>query len=163
VRVAAVVDLSELYDASYGRLVAQLYALCGDMATAEDAVQDAFVTALRKSRELTRVHSPEAWIRTVAVNRLRAGWRHAAVTRRLQPKVPGPQVPVEVGPHHVALVAALARLDFDQRLVVVLHHVADLGVEEIAAQLGIPEGTVKSRLSRARTRLAELLDERELR
>jgi RNA polymerase sigma-70 factor (ECF subfamily) len=68
-----------------------------------------------------------------------------------------------VGPHHVALVAALARLDFDQRLVVVLHHVADLGVEEIAAQLGIPEGTVKSRLSRARTRLAELLDERELR
>jgi RNA polymerase sigma-70 factor (ECF subfamily) len=46
---------------------------------------------------------------------------------------------------------------------VVLHHVADLGVEEIAAQLGIPEGTVKSRLSRARTRLAELLDERELR
>jgi DNA-directed RNA polymerase specialized sigma24 family protein len=36
--VAAVVDLTELYEASYGRLVAQLYAICGDMATAEDAV-----------------------------------------------------------------------------------------------------------------------------
>jgi RNA polymerase sigma factor (sigma-70 family) len=161
--MAAVIDLTELYEASYGRLVAQLYALCGDMTTAEDAVQDAFVTAIRKSRQLAHVHSPEAWIRTVAVNRLRAGWRHASVVRRLQPKVPGPQLPVEVGPHHVALVTALAQLDLELRLVVVLHHVADLGTAEIASQLGIPEGTVKSRLSRGRTQLAGLLDERELR
>ena len=126
-------------------------------------MQDAFVTAIRKRRELAHVHNPEAWIRTVAVNRLRAGWRHAAVVRRYQPKVPGPQVPVEVGPHHVALVAALAQLDLDLRMVVVLHHVADLAVEEIADQLGIPEGTVKSRLARARSRLAGLLAERESR
>jgi RNA polymerase sigma-70 factor (ECF subfamily) len=72
-------------------------------------------------------------------------------------------VPVEVGPHHVALVTALAELAMDLRLVVVLHHVADLGTAEIAVQLGIPEGTVKSRLSRGRARLAGLLDERELR
>ena len=161
--MAEVVDLTELYEASYGRLVAQLYALCGDATTAEDVVQDAFVTAIRKSRQLAHVHSPEAWVRTVAVNRLRAGWRHASVVRRLQPKVPGPQMPVEVGPQHVALVSALAQLDFDLRLVVVLHHVADLGTAEIATQLGIPEGTVKSRLSRGRARLAGLLDERELR
>jgi RNA polymerase sigma-70 factor (sigma-E family) len=161
--VAEVVDLTELYEASYGRLVAQLYALCGDMTTAEDVVQDAFVTAIRKRRQLAQVHNPEAWLRTVAVNRLRARWRHAAVVRRLQPRVPGPQVPVEVGPHHVALVTALAELALDLRLVVVLHHVADLGTAEIAVQLGIPEGTVKSRLSRGRARLAGLLDERELR
>ncbi|HEX5088931.1 MAG TPA: sigma-70 family RNA polymerase sigma factor [Nocardioides sp.] len=159
--MAAVVDLTELYEASYSRLVAQLYALCGDMTAAEDAVQDAFVTAIRKRRDLAHVRSPEAWIRTVAVNRVRAGWRHAAVVRRYQPKVPGPQAPVEVGPHHVALVAALAQLDLDHRLVVVLRHVADLGTAEIAVQLDIPEGTVKSRLSRARTKLAGLLDERE--
>jgi hypothetical protein len=42
------VDLNELYDASYRRLVVQIYAICGDLAEAEDAVQDAFVTALRK-------------------------------------------------------------------------------------------------------------------
>ena len=126
-------------------------------------MQDAFVTAIRKRRELAHVHNPEAWIRTVAVNRLRAGWRHAAVVRRYQPKVPGPQLPVEVGPHHVVLVAALAQLDLDLRMVVVLHHVADLAVEEIADQLGIPEGTVKSRLARARSRLAGLLAERESR
>jgi predicted RNA polymerase sigma factor len=76
--VAAVLDLSELFDASYGRLVAQLYALCGDLTTAEDAVQGAFVPAIRKSRELARVRSPEAWMRAVAVRwpgaRASMGW-----------------------------------------------------------------------------------------
>ena len=51
--------------------------------------------------------------------------------------------------------------DPDHREVVVLHYLADLGTAAIAAELGIPEGTVKSRLSRARARLAALLDENE--
>jgi RNA polymerase sigma-70 factor (ECF subfamily) len=55
----------------------------------------------------------------------------------------------------------LDELDRDQRKVVVLHHLADMGTAEIAAELGIPEGTVKSRLARGRARLAELLEERE--
>ena len=159
--MAGTADLDELYAASYRRLVVQLYAVCGDLADAEDAVQEAFVTALRKGRELARVANPEAWLRTVALNRLRGGWRHAALVRRLQPDVPGPQRTVEVGPEHVAIVAALASVDADQRLIVVLHHLADLPTAEIAAELGIPEGTVKSRLSRARARLADLLDDRE--
>ena len=41
-------DLDQLYHASYRRLVVQMYAICGDAAEAEDAVQDAFVAALRK-------------------------------------------------------------------------------------------------------------------
>ena len=52
------VDLNELYDASYRRLVVQIYAICGDLAEAEDAVQDAFVTALRKTHQLARVAQP---------------------------------------------------------------------------------------------------------
>jgi RNA polymerase sigma-70 factor (ECF subfamily) len=48
-----------------------MYAICGNAAEAEDAVQDAFVAALRKQRELRRVASPEAWVRTAALNRLR--------------------------------------------------------------------------------------------
>lgn len=153
--------LDELYDASYRRLVVQLFAICGDLADAEDAVQEAFVTAIRKERELRSVANPEAWVRTAALNRLRGGWRHASVVRRYQPRVPGPQVPVEAGPDHVAIVTALAQIDRDQRDVVVLHYLADLGVAEVATGLGIPEGTVKSRLSRARARLADLLDEKE--
>jgi RNA polymerase sigma-70 factor (ECF subfamily) len=156
-------DLDALYAASYRRLVVQVYALCGDLADAEDAVQEAFVAALRKGRELDGVANTDAWLRQVALNRLRAGWRHASVVRRYQAAVPGPQTPVEVGPEHVAIVTALGRLDPDQRRVVVLHHLADLGTGQIADELGIPEGTVKSRLSRARGRMAELLDEEESR
>jgi RNA polymerase sigma factor (sigma-70 family) len=154
-------DLDELYNASYRRLVVQLYAVCGDLADAEDAVQEAFVTALRKRSDLSRVSNPEAWVRTAALNQLRGGWRHAAVVRRYQGRVPGPQGAVEVGPEHVAIVTALAEVDDEQRQVVVLHYLADLGIAEIAVELGVPEGTVKSRLSRARSKLAPLLDERE--
>ena len=159
--MANTADLDELYDASYRRLVVQLYAICGDFADAEDAVQEAFVAALRKRREFARVANPEAWVRTVALNRLRSGWRHASVVRRYQARVPGPQVAEEVGPEHVAVVTALGEVDPDQRQIVVLHYLADLGTADIAAELGIPEGTVKSRLCRARARLADLLDERE--
>jgi len=154
-------ELDELYHGSYRRLVVQLYAICGDLADAEDAVQEAFVIAIRKERELRRVANLEAWVRTAALNRLRSGWRHASVVRKYQPRVPGPQRPVEAGPDHVAIVTALAQVDRDQREAVVLHYLADLGIAEIADELGIPEGTVKSRLSRARARLADLLDERE--
>lgn len=152
-------DLEELYDASYRRLVVQVYAICGDLAVAEDAVQDAFVTAVRNRSQLALLDNPEAWVRTVALNSVRHGWRHASVVRRYQARVPGPQQAVEVGPEHVAVVTALEQLDPDQREVVVLHHLADLPVRDVAAQLGIPEGTVKSRLSRARDRLAGLLDD----
>ena len=85
-RVDATPDLDELYAASYRRLVVQLFALCGDMADAEDAVQEAFVIAIRKRRRVMQADNPEAWVRTVAVNRLHAGWRHA--DRR--PQVPAP-------------------------------------------------------------------------
>ena len=154
-------DLDELYAAAYPRLVVQMYGLCGNLSEAEDAVQEAFVAALGKERQLWAVTNPEAWLRTVATNRLRSGWRHADVVRRYQPRVPGPQAPVEIGPLHVTIVAALARLDPDQRLVVVLHHLADLAVHQIAEELGVPEGTVKSRLARARERLAGLLADRD--
>ena len=76
------IDINELYDASYRRLVVQLYAICGDLAEAEDAVQDAFVTALRKKTQLALVSNPEAWVRTVALNSVRHRWRHASVVRR---------------------------------------------------------------------------------
>jgi RNA polymerase sigma-70 factor, ECF subfamily len=153
--------LDELYDASYRRLVVQLYAICGDLADAEDAVQEGFVAAVRKHRQLAQVQNPEAWVRTTAINHLRSRWRHAAVVRKYQPRVPGPQPSMEVGPEHVAIVTALAEVDATQREVVVLHYLADMGTAEIAAELGVPEGTVKSRLARARARLAGLLEERE--
>ena len=152
--------MDELYDGSYRRLVVQMFAICGDLSDAEDAVQEAFVVALRKKHTLSTVHNPEAWVRTTAVNHLRSRWRHAAVVRKYQPRVPGPQEAIQVGPEHVAIMSALAQVDRSQREVVVLHYLADLGTAEIATELGVPEGTVKSRLARARARLAPLLEDR---
>jgi RNA polymerase sigma-70 factor (ECF subfamily) len=159
--MAGDLGLEQLYHTSYRRLFVQMYAICGDVAEAEDAVQDAFVAALRKRRELRSVSNPEAWVRTAALNRLRNTWRHASVVKLYQPKVPGPQAPVEPSPEHVAIVTALAQVGRHEREVVVLHYLADLGVADVASELGISEGTVKSRLSRARSALAHLLDDRE--
>ena len=154
-------SLHEVYDASYRRLVLQMFALCGDLADAEDAVQEAFVKAIGQGRGFDRVLNPEAWLRTAALNHQRNSWRHAKVVRRFVTTVPGPQNSPELSPDHVAVVQALGGLDSDQRHVVVLHYLADLSTAQIAVELGIPEGTVKSRLSRGRERLAPMLDERE--
>ena len=137
--MAVIVDLDELYDASYDRLVVQIYALCGDMTTAEDAVQEAFVTAIRKRpRGRRRRTTPRRGCARWRSTGCGAGWRHAAVVRKYQADGPGPQVPVEIGREHIALVATLAQLDLEQWRVVVLHHVADLSVGEIAVQPGSP-------------------------
>ena len=66
--------------------------------------------------------------------------------------MPGPD------PDAVALIAALARLPGPQRTAVVLHHLVGLPVAEVAREIGVPEGTVKARLSRGRRALALHLD-----
>jgi RNA polymerase sigma-70 factor (ECF subfamily) len=60
---------------------------------------------------------------------------------------------------HVALVAALRQLPEAQRQALVLHHIADLPVQAVAREVGVPEGTIKARLSRGRAALAALLTE----
>jgi RNA polymerase sigma-70 factor (ECF subfamily) len=154
-------DVADLFHVFYPRLVVLLYATCGDQADAEDAAQEAFTQALRHQRKFAGLDNPEAWLRTVALNHLRNGWRHHDVVRRLRGKVPGPQAAFELGPDHVAVMAALSGLDRPQREVVVLHYLVDLSVAEIADTLGVAPGTVKSRLSRSRSRLAPLLTEEE--
>jgi RNA polymerase sigma-70 factor (ECF subfamily) len=58
---------------------------------------------------------------------------------------------------HTALVRALRQITPDQRRAIVLHHLCDLSVAEVAAETGVPHGTVKARLSRGREALAALL------
>lgn len=154
-------DVADLFHVTYPRLVVFLYAICGHQADAEDAAQEAFTKALLNQRKFISLDNPEAWLRTVGLNHLRNGWRHHDVVRRLRGKVPGPQSAFELGPDHVAILAALDGLDRPLREVVVMHYLLDLSVAEIAATLGIAQGTVKSRLSRSRRRLAPLLTEEE--
>ncbi|MBF4769194.1 sigma-70 family RNA polymerase sigma factor [Nocardioides agariphilus] len=147
----------EVYDASYVRLVVQLLALTGDLADAEDAVQEAFVKALGQGARFARLDNPEAWLRTVALNHVRNRWRHLDVVRRFQAKVPGPMAAHEIGPEPVAVVQALGTLDLAHRTVAVLFYLADRSVADIASELGVPIGTVKTRLARSRQLLAPLL------
>jgi RNA polymerase sigma-70 factor (ECF subfamily) len=151
--------LGELYQACYRRLVAQLFAFTGDLTEAQDVVQEAFARALARSRGLSDVESPEAWLRTVAINVIRRRWRRRklldTILLRDRPTTrvvePGPE------PENADLRAALALIPRQYREVIVLHYLADLPVEEVAQVLEIPVGTVKSRLSRGRAALAEEL------
>ncbi|MFF0269926.1 RNA polymerase sigma factor [Kribbella sp. NPDC004536] len=150
----------ELYDGCYRRLVGQLFAVCGDLGVAEDAVQEAFVRAVEKPRRFAQLDNPEAWLRTVALNAVRRRYRRAAKFQGLLSRVDVPETVVAgLSADRVALVEALRQLPYEQREAIVLHHIADLPVGEIAVQLRVPLGTVKARLSRGRARLAPLVQE----
>jgi RNA polymerase sigma-70 factor (sigma-E family) len=148
----------EFYRTSRHRVVTVLYALGGDLVEAQDAAQEAYVRAWQRWERISAYHDPEAWVRTVGYRLLINRWRKVrngiAAYRRHGPEpVSGP--PSE---NTVALVTALRRLPAEQRQAIVLHHLADLSVAEIAAQTNAPTGTVKARLARGRKTLATMLD-----
>lgn len=91
----------------------------------------------------------------LAVSRWRRAKRWLELVRRTPPpdSTPGP------GPEHTALVAALRELPEAQRMAIVLHHLCDLTVQQVASETGAPVGTVKARLARGRAALAERLAE----
>ncbi|PPS68135.1 MULTISPECIES: SigE family RNA polymerase sigma factor [Streptomyces] len=145
------------YASAFPRLVGRVYAVTGDLAEAQDVVQEAFVRAWDRRRDMLTDEAPEAWVRTVAVRLAVSRWRRARrwlelVRHHAAPEhVPGP------GPEHTALVQALRRLPQAQRTAIVLHHLCDLSVEQVASETGAAVGTVKARLSRGRAALAEHL------
>jgi RNA polymerase sigma-70 factor (ECF subfamily) len=152
----------QAYQAHYRRLVAALYALTGDFSEAQDVVQEAYARALARPRVFLNVADPEAWLRTVAVNLARTRWRRRRLFDTLVRSgrvVSSPESVPGADPNRIALVAALQRLSRPTREAIVLHHLADMSVYEVAEALGVPVGTVKARLSRGRTMLAGLLNE----
>ncbi|MDT5025689.1 MAG: hypothetical protein QOE61_2115 [Micromonosporaceae bacterium] len=158
-RAAAEQALAELYHASYRRLVTQMYAFTTDLTEAQDVVAEAFARALARPGGLSDVDAPEAWLRTVALNVVRRRWRRRQIldTILLRDRPVAQLVASAPGPERADLQAALAELPRQYREVIVLHYLADLAVDEVARLLDVPVGTVKSRLSRARTALAARL------
>ncbi|MGW2396652.1 SigE family RNA polymerase sigma factor [Kitasatospora sp. NPDC001664] len=154
-------DFRSFYQGAYGQLVAHLYALTGDLGEAQDAAQEAFVRAWSHWGRLSAYENPVAWVRLTGQRIAISRWRRARTALRSWvrhgegPPVPGP------GPESVALVEALRRLPEAQRSALVLHHMGGRAVAEIAADEGVPVGTVKARLHRGRQALAELLGEEE--
>lgn len=142
-----------VFEASYRRLVGQLYGVCGDLTEAEEVVAEAFARAVQHQRTFVHLDNPEAWLRTVAVNvsRTRLRRRLAAVRGRDEVRHPA------LDDDRLVLMAALRKLPAAQREAIALHYLADLPIHEVATATGSPVGTVKARLSRGRAALAVLL------
>lgn len=151
-------QLRELYGAAYPRLVAVVALVCSSRADAEEVVQEAFVRLLARWSTVRGYEDPEAWVRLVAfrlaLNRRRRVRNMVAALRRSG----SPESEPPPSTDRVDVMRALAALPTSQRQVVVLHHLLDMPVETIAAELNVAPGTVKSRLARARAALAPLLE-----
>lgn len=151
-------EFDDFYTASFQRVVGQVYAMIGDRDEAQECVQEAFVRAWAHRRKLDRAEHPEAWVRTTAYRLAVSRWRRTTRGRRPQDRALGrPTETAAPSEAHVVLVAALRQLPEAQRQALVLHHIADLPVQEVAREVGVPEGTIKARLSRGRAALAALL------
>lgn len=141
------------------------YGILGSHAEAEDAAQDAFIRAWRDLPTLRDPARWSAWFRRLvvrsALDRAKRSRRQATV--RLDPAAEGafdPPGPDALGPVAAQdeLLRALAGLSADDRAVLSLRFAADLEVPDVAAALGIPLGTAKSRLSRAVARLRDRME-----
>ncbi|GIG04550.1 RNA polymerase sigma factor [Catellatospora coxensis] len=152
-------EFDAFYAACAGRVVGHVYALTGNRSEAEDAVAEAFTRAWQRWPAVREADSPEAWVRRVASRIAVSSWRKAfnriRAHRRaaVDTSVPG------LTEDHVALLQALQRLSAAERRAVVLHHLNDLSVADVAAEMGKPVGTVKTYLARGRRAMAGMLTE----
>lgn len=123
---------------------------------ADDLASATFTVAFERRRKFQRdVDSARPWLFGIATNLLRnerrSEQRGIAALPRMRPV--GAEQAAAKGVHTARLATLLAELDADQRDVLLLYAWAELPYEEIASSLGIPIGTVRSRLARARAHL----------
>ncbi|HEV7524542.1 MAG TPA: sigma-70 family RNA polymerase sigma factor [Acidimicrobiia bacterium] len=155
----------DFYAFDHPKLVAALRLTTGDDDTAREAVDEACARAWERLQRGDEIEVLAAWIRVVAINGARGGFRRRAVERRAQSRLAIraiADVPESTASLAEALDvrAALSQLAGRQREIVVSFYFLDLSVETIARDLRIPEGTVKATLHRARRVLADALAER---
>jgi RNA polymerase sigma-70 factor, ECF subfamily len=154
VQAAEQPSFDELYASTAARIVRHAYALTGDLTEAQDIAQEAFARAWQRWPAVSACDSAEAWVRRVATNLAMSRWRRLRVARAAASDPTAAHHAPEISADTVALVTGLRTLPERQRTVLVLHYLADLSVDQIAADLACPAGSVKSWLSRGRTALA---------
>lgn len=160
---SAPADLAAFYPRAYQRLVGTLRVMGVPSADAAEVAQDAFVRLIPRWSRIKDYESPDAWLRTVAwriwLNRRRGDRLRLVADAPESVSQPPAQTSVDLAAADVE--AALADLPDGMREVVVLHYLTDRSVAQIATELDVAEGTVKSRLHRARAALATALSVQE--
>jgi RNA polymerase sigma-70 factor, ECF subfamily len=129
-----------------------------DAAAAEDIAQEAFLSALRALHRFDRRRPLAPWLHRIVVNRAIDFARARALRREAAADAAEPVAPDAPSALDDELLAALAALGPEQRAVVVLRHLLGYAPGEIAAMLGLPRGTVNSRIRRGLDALAEALE-----
>ncbi|MBR6029831.1 MAG: RNA polymerase sigma factor [Clostridia bacterium] len=153
-------SFEELYELYATDVLRVCYFYLGDRQRAEDVCQDTFVRLITAQPQL-QAGKEKAWLLKVAMNRCRDLWRGAWLKRVVLGSpvfelIPAPDEFSERAEKQ-ALMDAVNRLPTAFKDVVLLHYYQGYGIAEIAEMLGLPEGTISSRLSRARSKLEALL------
>jgi RNA polymerase sigma factor (sigma-70 family) len=141
------------YTTAHGRVLTAVRITLGDDHLAHEAVDEAFTRAAERWSSVAEMRNRVGWTYRVAVN-WATSWRRKLALR------PTRSVAALDRWHHdplpdLDLAGALEHLDLDQRQMLVLRYSLGCSVREVAATLGVAEGTVKSRVYRARQRLLE--------
>lgn len=146
------------------------WSILANDADASDATQEAFVAAWRQLPRLRDPAAFDAWLNRIVANAAGMSRRHRVRLREIRldglddapptkpPSPPGIRSEIDDVAELDAIGRAFDRLRPDDRLLLVLHHVEDRPIAEIAGSLGIPEGTAKRRLHGARRALERAME-----
>ena len=165
---------------TYGdKVFSLIYRMLGNRQEAEDVAQDVFITVFKTIESFRGEAKFSTWLLRIAANHSKNRIKHLArrptegvdpedVSQvRLSSDRPAPPVQAQIDAPDKLMEAAemeahvqraIEALDEDQRLLVVLRDVEEMSYQEIGEITGLPEGTIKSRLHRARTAIKEELD-----
>jgi RNA polymerase sigma-70 factor (ECF subfamily) len=156
---AAAPSFDEVFSETHGRVLGLCLHLTGNRADAEDAAQETYLSVTRALKEFRGDSRVSTWVYRIAI---RAALRVKARRPRTAPlesePAEEPRDPALDRERSRQIRHALGRLSFEHRTVLALFSLEGLSHGEIAATLGIPEGTVWSRLHLARKKLAAELD-----
>ncbi|HSP06829.1 MAG TPA: sigma-70 family RNA polymerase sigma factor [Acidobacteriota bacterium] len=162
----------EVLVAEYERpIVRFLYRYLGNMEEAKEVCQDVFVKIFRGIPSFQNQSSLKTWIYRITLNAVlneKRRWYQRlrdrflgleGVTRTIACSVPDPELSLTMSDRTRAIAIALKRLRPDHRAILVLRDLEGLSYQEIAEALGLPLGTVKSRLARARQEMKDAIRE----
>ena len=154
--------ITAMYDTEYRSLVRMSAVLLGDVASAEEIVQDSFIAVHAAWRGLRDIDKGVHYLRRTVQNRSRSLLRHRVVVdkhmRASEPDMPSAEQAAIMRLQRAAVVAALRTLPTRQREALVLRFYLDLSEEQVAAAMQISQGAVKSHTARGKAALRSLLE-----